>query len=316
MPPQIILPWKLGEPCPCGSGSKLEACCHTVTGRPWKRIRDPLPPLPKTNYAHPECYLSVTADCDRDISREHYLSRAVLAEVGSKIDISGMPWQRPEQHQLLPIDALTAKVLCRRHNSALHVLDAEAAAFFRALKRIDEDFGRRSLSRKSLNFLISGDAVERWMLKVACGICMSFGEVNGERVKDRYEFNLAKVSDALLLGRWDVGAGLHWNLGPLPFEASPNIQVTVAFNSAEKRVVGMRIRMRGRQFDIVFDTSNLQPLGADQGWVRRPPLLQVRGRTKHHTVVLTWPPWVSIGQPIVSDFVSARKGTIRLPNWS
>ncbi len=60
------------------------------------------------------------------------------------IDISGVPWQRPEQHQHLPVDALTAKVLCRRHNSAsaLHVLDDEAAAFFRPLKRIDEDFGR------------------------------------------------------------------------------------------------------------------------------------------------------------------------------
>jgi hypothetical protein len=45
-----------------------------------------------------------------------------------------------------------------------------------------------------------------------------------------YAFNLAKVTDALLFGRWDEGAGLHWNLGPLQFEASPNIEVTVAFN--------------------------------------------------------------------------------------
>jgi hypothetical protein len=287
-----------------------------MTGRPWKRISDPLPPLPKTGYSHPRCYLSATGDCDQEISREHYLSEAVLSEIGPMIDVAGMPWLRPEEHRLLPTSALTAKVLCRRHNSALQVLDAEAAIFFRALKQIDEDFGRRSLSRKSLNFLISGDAIERWMLKVACGICMSFGEVNGERVKDHYEFNLAKVADAMLFGRWDDGAGLHWNLGPLQFEASPHVQVTVAVNSAEKRVVGMRIIMRGRQFDIVFDTANLQPLSMDQGWVRRPPLLQVRGRTRRHTIVLTWPPWVSVGFPIVSDFVSARKGVIRLPNLS
>lgn len=243
------------------------------------------------------------------------MSEAVLAEIGSMIEISGMPWQHG-QHQLLPVKALTANVLCERHNAGLAVLDAEATAFFRSLKQIDADFGRKSLSRKSLNFLISGDAVERWMLKVACGICMSFGEVNGERVKDHYAFDLAKVTDALLFGRWDEGAGLHWYIGSQQFEASPNIQVTVAYNSAEKRVVGMRIIMRGRQFDIVFDTANLQPLGMNQGWVRRPPLLQVRGRTRHHTVVLTWPPWVSIGLPICSDFVSARKGAIQLPNWS
>jgi hypothetical protein len=186
----------------------------------------------------------------------------------------------------------------------------------RVLPVIEADLGRGSLSRKSLNFLIGGDAVERWMLKVACGICMSFGEINGERVRDHYAPNLVKVTDGLLFGRWDEAAGLHWNIGPLRFEASPNIQVTVAFNSAEKRAVGMRIIMRGRVFDIVFDTANLQPLGMDQGWVRRPPLLQVRGRTRRHTVVLTWPPWVSIGLPIVSDFVSARKGAIQLPNWS
>jgi hypothetical protein len=316
VPQQIKLPWKLKDPCPCGSGAKLEICCHTVSGRPWKRIRDPLPPLPKTNYSHPACYLSATADCDSKISKEHYLSEAVLAEIGNVIEISGMPWQHPAQRQHLPIDALTAKVLCRRHNSALHALDDEAAAFFRALKQIDEDFGRTSVSKKSLNFLIGGDAIERWMLKVACGICMSFGEVNGERVKDHYEFDLAKVRAALLLGRWDEGAGLHWYIGPRRFPASSNIQVTVAHNSAEKRVVGMRIIMRGRQFDIVFDMANLRPLGMDQGWIRRPPLLQVRGRTRRHTVVLTWPPWVSIGVPIVSDFVSAQKGAIQLPNRS
>jgi hypothetical protein len=272
MPLQIKLPWKLKDPCPCGSGAKLAVCCHTVTGRPWKRIRDVLPALPKTNYSHPACYLSVTVDCDRQISREHYLTQAVLSEIGNVIDISGMPWQCPEQHQRLPVDALTAKVLCRRHNSALHVLDDEAAAFFRALKKIDEDFGRRSLSRKSLNFLISGDAVERWMVKVACGICMSFGEVNGERVKDHYALNLAKVADAPLFGRWDEEAGLHWYIGPQRFAASSNIQVSMAHNGAEKRVVGMRLIMRGRQFDIVFDKKNLQPLRMNQGWVRRHPV--------------------------------------------
>jgi hypothetical protein len=145
---------------------------------------------------------------------------------------------------------------------------------------------------------------------------MSFGEVNGERVKDHYLFDLPKATDALLFGRWDEGAGLHWYIGPQQFAASSNIQVTVAHHSTEKRVVGMRIIMRGRQFDIVFDTANLQPLGVNQGWIRRPPLLQVRGRTRRHTIVLTWPPWVSIGMPITSDFVSARKGAIQLPNWS
>jgi hypothetical protein len=207
-------------------------------------------------------------------------------------------------------------VLCRRHNSALHVLDSEAAAFFRSLKAIDEDFGRKSLSRKNLNFLISGDAVERWMLKVACGVSMSFGEVNGEKVKDHYAFDLVKVTDALLFGRWDEGAGLHWYIGPQQFAASPNIQVTVACNSAEKRVVGMRITIRGRQFDIVFDMRNLQPLGMDRGWIRRPPLLQARGKTRRHTVVLTWPPWVPIGSPVLSDFLSAKKGAVQLPDWS
>jgi SEC-C motif len=316
MPTRVVLPWKLSDPCPCGSGRRLDICCHTIAGRPWKRIKDPLPPSPKTNYAHPRCYLSNITDCDRELSKEHYLSQAVLSEIGAAIDVSGMPWQHPDEHQLLPISALTAKVLCRRHNSALHVLDTEAAIFFRALKQIDEDFGRRSLSRKSLNFLISGDAIERWMLKVACGICMSFGEVDGERVKDHYEFNSDKVMDALLTGRWDNGAGLHWYLGPMQFEASPNIQVRLATNSAEKRVVGMRIVLRGRQFDIVFDTANLRPLSMDQGWVRRPALLQIRGRTRCHTTVLTWPPWVSVGHPVWSNFVSARKGAVRLPNLS
>jgi hypothetical protein len=155
---------ELQDPCPCGSGAKLEVCCHTITGRPWKRFRDPVPPPPKTNYSHPKCYLSATADYNRKLSGEHYVSRAVLAEIGTAVDISGMPWQRPDQHQSLPINALTANVLCRRHNLALTGLDKEAVAFFRSSRRrgcIGRDTGAPPAERSGINGAIWPDRRRR-----------------------------------------------------------------------------------------------------------------------------------------------------------
>jgi len=65
--------------------------------------------------------------------------------------------------EIRPDQALQAKVLCRRHNSALSALDVAGERLFRWLSEgllLVPAFGYRTLS---------GCDIERWLLKVVCG---------------------------------------------------------------------------------------------------------------------------------------------------
>ena len=75
------------------------------------------------------CALETTSLCEGGLSGEHYISRALLDVIApdGKISIEGLPWAR-EAKSVGP-NALTATILCRRHNSLLSPLDTEAAKF-------------------------------------------------------------------------------------------------------------------------------------------------------------------------------------------
>ncbi|WP_152977964.1 hypothetical protein [Bradyrhizobium pachyrhizi] len=162
--------------CPCGSRSVSVSCCYDkADGEFRKRIPSILPSAPTTGYAHPGCYLRGTNDCSRKISGEHYFSANILEQIsklsgmgGGTLRMSGLPWQAPEATQDLPITKLRANILCERHNNALAPLDQEAGRFFSILAQIEANEGRAS--RRPLIDLVSGTAIEQWMLKVACGL--------------------------------------------------------------------------------------------------------------------------------------------------
>lgn len=125
-PKKIIL--RTDSPCPCGSGKSIKRCHLAFDGR--LRINKPRlhPPVPRTNFAHPKCYLNGTNDCSEEISREHYVSRAVLEQLGHGIKVTGAPWLAPGISLETTAESLTAKILCRRHNAALSPLDDVASS--------------------------------------------------------------------------------------------------------------------------------------------------------------------------------------------
>jgi hypothetical protein len=110
------------------------------------------------------CYANSLGNCLGALSLEHYLSHGVIAVVDEWLLVSGLS-HRPLQARL-PARDLGAKVLCKKHNSALSVLDAEAVKFTSALMA----FHRGQLSTR---IDISGDLLERWCLKVLCGFLAS-----------------------------------------------------------------------------------------------------------------------------------------------
>ena len=73
------------------------------------------------------------------------------------------------------------------HNEALSPLDLEAGIFFGALANALTDLNRKTLWRKPVFHLASGEALELWMLKVACGHYFGIGTSNGVRLDQNYQ---------------------------------------------------------------------------------------------------------------------------------
>jgi hypothetical protein len=156
------------SPCPCGSGQCASQCCLTPTGF-HKVPASTAPPPPKTGDSFEWCYASPLADCSSKRSREHYFSESLLHYLNRNKDlrVTGLPWVEGEV-QVVPPSALASRVLCKRHNSALSPLDAIAVRLFKAL---DEE-GAAGSSQQLL-YLFSGHDLERWLLKILCGITCS-----------------------------------------------------------------------------------------------------------------------------------------------
>jgi len=165
----VHLPWRSTDVCPCGSGDTYGRCCRQLSGSPYKTSCNYKPSGASTAYSHPSCYMNWTRNCSRAISGEHLISETVLSILNpTALRIAGLEWQKGETRDL-PIKALRANVLCVRHNSAWSQLDAMAGRFFRALAELYDDLGRRTLSRKPIWHLFSGEELELWLLKTILG---------------------------------------------------------------------------------------------------------------------------------------------------
>src|SRR5690242_17613456 len=105
------------EQCPCESGRVLRSCCLTRDGalRPLAALT--CPPSPRTGIRNIGCYAAALADCSNDLSREHYISNALLKRlsIDGKVTVDGFPWQDSGATSKVPPASLTGRVLCRRH---------------------------------------------------------------------------------------------------------------------------------------------------------------------------------------------------------
>jgi hypothetical protein len=96
----------------------------------------------------------------------------VLKLIGDPITVGGFPWQGG-QVKTVGTKALTSKILCERHNSALSGLDQVGIRFFEKLRaaRFERPISETVVC--SQTSLFRGEMIELWMLKVLCGLITS-----------------------------------------------------------------------------------------------------------------------------------------------
>jgi hypothetical protein len=105
--------------------------------------------------------------CDEKISREHHVSASILKFFEAGISVQGFSWCKEEPKQV-GIGSLTAKHLCRKHNSALSKTD-KAAALFEA---IGNQFFSDSVVSERQSVSVTQNRLERWSLKTAINFRM------------------------------------------------------------------------------------------------------------------------------------------------
>jgi hypothetical protein len=242
----------------------------------------------KTEFSQPGCYLAGDKNCSQGLTGEHYISKSVLEVLGDQIKIEGMPWLQKGEERAVGLNSLTANLLCSRHNSALSTLDDEAGRFSRHIDQIHRDLNKRSLSRRKKAHLFSGEAIELWVLKVTCGVCLGFASIDGVKLKTDHVFDFEKITNAFYRRVWDAGGGLYLNaqLGATVLGQN-RISIAPLTVSGEKRIVGARVWLFGLEFALLFDVKGIaSPRG---GYVHRPSTLEFKGGRRSHFVVLTWP---------------------------
>jgi hypothetical protein len=154
--PVIFDPSK--EKCPCGKSPKIAIMCCFKRGR-WNPPEALPPKRRKTGYSNPNCYASATADCSKKNTSEHPFSRSILEIIATdgKSLVSGYPWL-PVGTRMIGPGALTAKVLCDRHNPGFSELDDVACAFFTRVRDIGAEFNKKKPAGASM-LLLNGHAV-------------------------------------------------------------------------------------------------------------------------------------------------------------
>jgi hypothetical protein len=191
-----------------------------------------------------KCFLDGYGECDGKLTGEHYISRTVLESISKgkmKIPIGGLSWQPESTLQEIGIGSLESNILCYKHNSGLSPLDALAGQFYRYLDGVD-----KNPADVEDHFQVDGESIERWFLKVLCGLVKS-SSIRGCSFKDEWL--------QILTGKdWPELWGLYV---PAPTDSqilNNEFYVELKVNPETNEILAADFRVAGVPFVMVFGT--------------------------------------------------------------
>lgn len=162
-----------GDPddqCPCGSGRVGEQCCLDGSGYIRGVPAGVTVPELSGAFSHPRCYAGASGGCSAKLTREHFISKSLLERLeanGGQIHVTKFPWLADGESKHVGAANLNAKVLCERHNKAFRPYDEIGTRFLTTVLEVGHP-KREAGSR--ITALFNGADVERWLLKVLCGV--------------------------------------------------------------------------------------------------------------------------------------------------
>ncbi|WP_213602996.1 hypothetical protein [Pseudoxanthomonas japonensis] len=238
------------------------------------------------------CWAAALGGCNK-MSREHVVSQSVFA------DGCGCPLIIEGGHRVpsgpLAISSLAANILCRKHNSALSSLDAEAGRLAAALlaSARGKEIGRPELD---------GGLIERWVLKTLIN-----GLVAGWSDQRKWIPHASIVQAIYGLAAIPHGCGLYsvdGDSSDLPNPQGAQIAPYWAkVSETEKHLVGGLVRIHGlRLFVATHDSIVPQIVGQPEApprvfenneirFVYRPAFISVDSLASNKNgIILRWQP--------------------------
>ncbi|HTV29513.1 MAG TPA: hypothetical protein VMF32_17215 [Xanthobacteraceae bacterium] len=248
-----------------------------------------------------KCYLKSKRDCSAKITKEHFLSEGVLRLLDENhIKVRGAPWHEDGEVREYSLARLASKILCKRHNEALSSLDASARAFFGAVREMYDDIAdTKTLSRKSIWYLFSGEELELWLVKTAFGLYEAGYLVrDGVPLRDHQLLN-PELLDSLTGRPIAPPCGLYVMTTEgkhLGFRNS--LDVNVLLSTDEQHMAGLSLAFMGLTFIIALD-PRASYARLQSAFKYRPGFLQFRNSKRMHNAVLTWPGGTGLRQKAV-----------------
>ena len=264
-------------PCPCRSGKPAYNCCWRGNGG-WEKVSVGIIDVEKTDFTHGSCYLSPTGNCGTKITREHFISRSIL----ERITTSTLKFKNASHFfggkstVEIGIDAFSAKVLCDAHNSALSTLDTEAGSAFLKIEDLYLDLTRVGEAKRVFKsfYLSSGIDVERWMVKVYCGL-VAAGKIRGIRGTIVHRDTLPPCLFDSLMGRstLDSPLGLYMHSFVGQTRTSGGFTFgTIQLTDGSDGVGGLMLSLGVMNLVLVTSLGFGQTF-KDPNWFRHPTLL-------------------------------------------
>lgn len=213
------------------------------------------PPINSLQKPARQCWANALGGCDK-LSREHVISQSILAAgCGCHPIIEGSNSVPTGQFAQ---SALTAKILCRKHNSQLSPLDAEVGRLSQILLSAAQG---TTIGRPEL----SGALLERWALKTLIN-----GLVAGWSDKRKWMPEANIVKGIFGQGVIPNGCGLYSLDGGSDDLTNPqHVSVSPYWGrpkGREKFLVGGLVRVHGlRLFVALDDSAVLRLIGRPEG---------------------------------------------------
>ncbi|WP_314963419.1 hypothetical protein [Bradyrhizobium cosmicum] len=225
-------------------------------------------------------------NCAAPISREHIISESVIEilSAGGEFTVGGLPWLQAGETKALAPGNLTAKCLCRGHNSAIHPLDDCAKLFFSALKRCLER------NEPEQPVLLSGHDLERWLLKTLKAMAAS-GNLASGRVKlpDLFQRDVDVVKMIDDQSTWPEATGLYFVMRPgSRFINNTRIQIQPWYGDSDQEIVGLWTSFLGLEFVLMIAAPVVSKSPILGEWLYRPGRIGVTTGGIRNLIELSW----------------------------
>jgi hypothetical protein len=181
--------------------------------------------------------------------------------------------------------ALTTKCLCRRHNSALSPLDAEAGRLFRAVQSIEMSFSAASFSQR-LHFFAGFD-LERWLAKTLVSLFRA--KVTNIRPETHtLPGHLADLFASVLPPPFGLYVPVP-RAGAVPVAMQVRPQAALGLLTRDSLVTGISVSLGGLELRLVVAGTDADVSAFAKDHEHRPKFLNFHDGNEVASIAFAWP---------------------------